>query len=189
MRLYLEGSVSLPGTLKAAGNLRNSNRSRSTALLSQWAYPWMQAQMRACLGGSAGDTRPWWAHYGRDPQPLGREHQEVLLVLEVPDEEVLLSDFHLWERHVLEGFYLAYTQREFDEWAASHPSHFTLCNHEDRAAMGRSWQRIFEWDQPTKFDLTWQKMGHQVQACFEVLRWDEVQEVVENPLSDLLDRT
>lgn len=90
----------------------------------QHAYDWLCGQMRLRLPNTPENAKyPIWAWYqweGTRKRPDMRTSHKVLspsgtpivlLTLEVPDEEVLLSDFDMWHS-TLGNHYLALTEEE-----------------------------------------------------------------------------
>lgn len=89
-------------------------------------YDWMRVQMAKRIPGYQGHY-PWWAwqqYQPGKPKPdlrirdlhcFDRGTPAVRLELDVPDHEVLLSDFIMWN-HVLNNGYMAYSETEYDAW-------------------------------------------------------------------------
>ncbi|MGC4044603.1 MAG: DUF3841 domain-containing protein [Armatimonas sp.] len=102
-------------------------------------YDWLAGQMRARVGPPPPGVRwPVWA-WEKKPDLrsyLGRNNKEpyVRLTLEVPDSDVLLSEFEDWH-FVLWNSYLALTEAEADA-----NENATLAERET------SWERIFDLD-------------------------------------------
>lgn len=138
-------------------------------------YRWMMAQMKQRIPGYAGHY-PWWAWQKYLPDRARPDLRtvrtwcrgpHVLMKLDVPDDEVLLSDYDAWHA-VLNRMPITDTEAEYDElWKRlSRPDE----NFEPLLQAG--WERIF--------DLEGWK-GHWmyaeepiVQACFETLRLENV---------------
>jgi hypothetical protein len=95
------------------------------------------------------------------------------LGLEVPDGEVLLSDFELWH-FVLNQHHLPYDQDDADAWDARHPGPSREYDAATRSELQASWDRLLTIEQGA-FDHAWVgQVGRNVQATFEVLRWSNV---------------
>lgn len=143
------------------------------------AYDWMRGQMARRIPGYGGGY-PWWAWIQWDPsrpRPDLRARANhyfapgtpsVRLELELPDVEVLPSDFELWH-FVLNNGYLGWSEAE-DEWWDQLPS-----AQRSRAALERSWERIFALDHP-QVDPAWlgTPRAEHIQGVFEVLRARDV---------------
>ena len=140
------------------------------------AYDWLVSQMECRIGAApAGVRYPIWAWYtldGKNEKPDLRKtefryyrEEQVCIELEIPDQDVLLSDeeWHV----VLNDWYLA-NDEDFDreyEWFKALPES------EQEAAKQKSWERIF---QVFKEDGTSAKY---IQATFWELRLEYVKSV------------
>ena len=143
------------------------------------AYDWMRGQMARRIPGYCGGY-PWWAWVQCDPARArpdlrARENHyfapgtpSVRLELDLPDAEVLASDFDLWHC-VLNNGYLGWSEAEDDWWHRLPEAQRT------RAALERSWERIFALDHP-QADPEWigNTQAERVQGVFEVLRARDV---------------
>ena len=96
------------------------------------AYDWMRALMRRRICGYKGPSM-WWAWHtihgiqsSRPDLRSRRWHWDppgstwARIGIDVPEEEVLLSEFHLWHAP-LNRTYCSYNEAEHDEWWARHP--------------------------------------------------------------------
>lgn len=147
----------------------------------QTAYDWMRKQMAKRLPDYQGHY-PWWAwvqwEAGR-PRPdlrARRLHggfepgsQCVRLELDVPEREVLCSDFGEWHI-VLNDGYNSLNEAESDAWYQLPPEQQT------REAQEASWERIFDLEH-TGADPEWAGESGRIQAVFEVLRLADVRRV------------
>lgn len=114
------------------------------------AYDWLRKQMSQRIGPPpTPEAYPIWGWYqyeGRSGKPDMRRFRNDLraagpaglwrLKLEVPDEQVLLSDFDLWH-FPLNRWYLSVSEEDYD-------AHDT-CTQEE---MEKSWELIFHLDMP-----------------------------------------
>lgn len=146
------------------------------------AYAWMRRQMALRLPHYEGHW-PWWA-WARPPcghaRPDLRERQLyhngwpmgtacMRLELDVPDTDVLLSDFDMWHA-VLNISPLVSSDEEWDAIEA-------LPEPEQRSVKEATWPRLFALDEPP--NPFWDGTDRQrtVQACFETLRLADVRDV------------
>lgn len=162
---------------------------------ANYAYRWLANQMGRLIGPPPeGVEYPIWAWYkqqGRhDGKPDMRQSHHikgrrcVRMKLDVPDWEVLLSDFDGWH-HVLNYWYLSQDEAddgEFDAWIASLGVDFQdignwdLCSSElsqVRAKVESSWERILGVRQEDdRWLFPWKKRT--IQATFWALRLEYV---------------
>lgn len=94
------------------------------------------------------------------------------LTLEVPDAEVLLSDFDLWSGMVLNDHPVSLTEAEYDAWDALPEEQRT------RQAQEQTWVHIFDLER-WEGDPAWlgSREAECIQATFEVLSHRDVVEV------------
>jgi hypothetical protein len=145
------------------------------------ASRWMHRQMQAHVPGFGG-RYPWWGWARPKPDLRHAGHlphgaSGVRLGLELPDEEVLLSDFDAWHV-VLNRGYLALSEADFDDFYRR----FEMAVSDPRAwpplepwhtAIVSSWERIFDLDALAS-DPDWCGPAIHVQATFECLRLRDV---------------
>ncbi len=148
------------------------------------AYRWMADQMRERICPPPGRSKyPLWAWkqwFGRDKPdlrssghlPPGTKGHR--LEIDVPDSDVLLSDFGLWSIVLNRGF-LSYTEKEYDAFhrqleKAGHSGLWPFPEpHHTRTV--ESWQRVFDIHrQPSD----WWGAGESIQATFWRLNIDQV---------------
>ena len=145
------------------------------------AYAWMRAQMAQRLPHYAGHW-PWWA-WARPPAGRSRPDLRarwayhngwpagtacVRLGLDVPDAEVLLSDFDMWHA-VLNNSPLVASDEAWDAIQA-------LPEDERQGAREATWPGIFAVNEPP--NPYWHGSDAPIiQACFEALRLADVREV------------
>jgi Domain of unknown function (DUF3841) len=142
---------------------------------------WMQQQLQKRLSSYRGHY-PWWAfvryhhqHYHGPAWPVGT--RLARLDLDTPDDELLLSDIHLWDNVVLQGDPLVASQQEWDAiQQLSAPLRWTNIE--------QTWERIFRVSgPPDDIARAWstprgaRKPRVYVQACFETLRLSDVLKV------------
>lgn len=133
------------------------------------AYQWLCRQMEKRIGPPPHpDVFPVWAWHtwegGSGKPDMRRYRSEVeapdgcwRLTLEVPDDQVLLSDFDLWH-FPLNGWYLALSEKEYRTSSADYKE--------------KSWERIFQLDLPANDWCVSEKKS--IQATFWTLTWDMV---------------
>ena len=146
-------------------------------------YRWMAEQMRSRIGISPfGVKYPIWAWHTRDwkhkkPDLRGCGFAEkgircVCIELEVPDQEVLLSDFDAWH-WVLSDSYLAEAINE--EENEKEEAWFEALDAEKQNEVKiTSWNRIFNLE---LVDNKWMTRGAYIQATFWVLKKEYVRKV------------
>lgn len=164
------------------------------------AYDWMRVQMHKRIAGYGG-RYPWWAWhtvYGRRKVDLrdrnffhwkGAHDYRLRLELNVPDGEVLLSDYDHWHA-VLNACTMGWREGiGFHYWHTIPLSvreerammrHFEAMSYQERAAFCmKNWERIFLLNYPKRrkeCGWGWGPAGQSqnIQACFEVLRLNQV---------------
>ncbi len=102
--------------------------------------------------------------YGRNGQPL------VCMEIEVPDTQVLLSDFDSWNLVLCDGL-LSDTEEESDRLDALYES---LSPIQQKEMKHRNWERVFD---IAPFENEWAYRGKWVQANFWVLTKDMIRNV------------
>lgn len=147
------------------------------------AYDWLADQMRNRVGSPPpGVTYPFWAwhtlewkHKKLDLRTMAFRYYSdpsVCMELEIPDDQVLLSDVDAWNL-VLNDAYIgdATNQDELDEewdWIESLP------DEEATALKRQSWDKALD---VSPFDDGWTVRGSFIQATFWELRLDDVRGV------------
>lgn len=140
------------------------------------AYEWMAEQMRRRIGGPPpGCTAPVWAWKAwfsskrakpdlRHAGHLPRGTVAFRVQIEVPGDQVLLSDFARWVA-ILNNGWLADNEAEFEAWERNPPA-----DHRE------SWERVFELERgDPEFWDDFHKRG--VQATLWQLEWAQVRDV------------
>ena len=144
-------------------------------------YRWMSDQMTKRISpppdGVAFPVWAWhtmsWKHKRPDMRRTEfRSHQRpfVLMEIEIPDKDVLLSDEELWH-YVLSDWYLsdADNEAEFDE---DFKRLELLSEEEKRQEKEESWKKIFAVSPP--INNGWKRIGCYIQATFWELRKEQI---------------
>ena len=147
------------------------------------AYDWLVTQMKERVGSPPeGVTYPVWAWYAQKSQhqkpDLRTERwcygnggeKYVCLEIEVPDEQVLLSDFDLWH-FVLNNHLISETETEDTELEKIYES---LSPEKQFEMKYENWKRVFD---VSPLDNEWMRRGEWVQATFWVLTKDMIRKV------------
>lgn len=115
-------------------------------------YRWMMGQMARRLPGYRGNYPVWvWVRPKPDLRSsclLPRGERGVRLTLKIDPARVLVSDFFAWHA-VLNRSYLCLDDDEWDWWTSVTPPgpvDVETLAPDVRAAMERSWERIFDLD-------------------------------------------
>ncbi len=153
------------------------------------AYDWMAGQMRQRIGEpSIKDIKyPIWAWYQYDSakskKPKRSYHYikegvSVYMEIEIPDNEVLLSDFMNWH-HVLNQWPLTNLKRidkkiDLLEKEAGRSLYFDDCPVEIQKEIEKSWEAIFDLDRRDKDVGRTHKRNRSIQATFWVLKPENV---------------
>lgn len=147
------------------------------------AYDWLVGQMEYRIGRRPnGVSYPIWAWHTRDwkhKKPdlrnigLGNKGEKsVCIEVEVPDNQVVLTDFDVWH-FVLNKWYFDDSYSE-EEWEKLHAKYDRL----DRDVRGKvkiqSWQKVFD---VSPFQNEWCQRGRYIQATFWVLYLKDVKDV------------
>jgi len=161
------------------------------------AYEWIAEQMERRIGKRPKpDMYPLWAWYQwrdathrkpdlRSPDHLAPGTRGVRLACEIPNDQILLSDFMLWH-HALNYGYLSLSQAEEEAFEAElalrgviHTYEEPLSDPISHQKILDSWQRIF--DLESGGDPDW--LGDQrqeekaIQGTFWQLSLDQVREI------------
>ncbi len=142
------------------------------------AYDWLAQQMAVRVGPPPdGVLYPIWAWHtidGKNQKPDLRrsgyksyDARPVCLELQIPDNQVLLSNFDAWHIVLNDGYYFDYTNEEEadiqDAWFDSLPPD------EQTNVKTKSWEKIFDIFSPNA-----DSEGFYVQATFWELRLEQV---------------
>lgn len=139
------------------------------------SYNWLVEKMTEKIGKPENVVLPWWAYYKscgvrdltlKDLQYFGTPGKEyMLLELEVPDNEVVLSDLDAWH-FVLNNWWLDGSLNE-EEWDKNNEWIESLSPEERQKVKTESWNGIFDIE---PFENDWMSKGQSVQATFWILR-------------------
>ena len=147
-------------------------------------YKWLAKQMKKHIGPPpdgvtfpvwAWHTVNWknkrpdmrWAEFRSEPRPF------VLMEIEIPDGDVLLSDEELWH-FVLNDCYLSDAENE-DEYDEDRKRFELLSEEEKQKEKEESWERIFAVSPP--IDNGWERAGCYIQATFWELHKEQIVKV------------
>ena len=146
-------------------------------------YDWLVRQMKQRIGPPPEQvTYPVWAIYQQDDKrrkpDLRRERWEVgcdgerfaCIEIEIPDRDVLLSDFDAWCM-LLSDFLISDTEQEDRCLEAQYEA---LSPSEKRRMKEKNWERVFDLS-PLNSD--WMRRGYDIQATFWELRLEQVRDV------------
>lgn len=146
-------------------------------------YDWLVRQMKQRIGPPPDKvTYPVWAWYqqqGKHRKPdLRRERWEVgcdgerfaCLEIEIPDRDVLLSDFDAWCM-LLSDFLISDTEEEDRCLEAQYEA---LSPSEKRRMKDKNWERVFDL---SPLNNGWARRGYEIQATFWELRLEQVRDV------------
>lgn len=146
-------------------------------------YDWLVRQMKQRIGPPPEQvTYPVWALYQQDGKhrkpDLRRERwafgcngeRFACLEIEIPDRDILLSDFDYW-CIILNNGLLSDTEQEDrcleTQYEALSPS-------EKRRMKEKNWERVFDL---SPLDNEWMRKGYDIQATFWELRLEQVRDV------------
>lgn len=146
-------------------------------------YDWLVRQMKQRIGPPPNEvTYPVWALYQQDGKhrkpDLRRERwacgcngaRFACLEIEIPDREVLLSDFDYW-CIILNNGLLSDTEQEDRCLEAQYEA---LSPSEKRRMKEKNWERVFDL-RPLNND--WMRKGYDIQATFWELKLEQVRDV------------
>ena len=147
------------------------------------AYDWLVKRMKEKIGlPPEGVEYPVWGWYiqnGEHKKPDLRSERwcygnggetYACIEIEIPDEDVLLSDFDEWHC-VLNRFLVSDTEEEGEQQDAYYE---TLPEDEKRSYMEKNWERIFD---ISPLENGWTSRGKWVQAVFWELKKDQIRKV------------
>lgn len=145
-------------------------------------YDWLVEQMKKRIGmPPEGVTYPVWAWYqweGKRKKPdLRRERWECglrgdiyyRLTIEIPDEQVLLSDFDMWSIILLHGL-LSTTEAENTQLEKRYNA---LAPEEQKSMRDKNWEGVFD---ISPLHNEWMTRGESIQATFWELRREQIKE-------------
>lgn len=107
-----------------------------------------------------------WDYTRRCPKPdspafLRRTEDKVLLTLEIPDEELVLTDFDAWQIVMMGGYLMGAEDGERQEQLEAYLD--SLTEQDYQKEMEKSWQRVFYSDTAELDDIY---LGRYIQATF-----------------------
>ena len=146
-------------------------------------YDWLAEQMKARIGtppeGVVYPVWAWYAQRGKHHKPDLRSERWtngsagdkfVCIEIEVPDEQVLLSDFDSWELVLLDAL-ISETEAEDHELDRFYQK---LSLEKQREMKYRNWERVFD---ISPLNNDWILRGWWIQATFWVLTKDMIRKV------------
>lgn len=146
-------------------------------------YDWLAEQMKARIGtppeGVVYPVWAWYAQRGKHHKPDLRSERWtngsagdkfVCIEIEVPDEQVLLSDFDSWELVLLDAL-ISETEAEDHELDRFYQK---LSSEKQREMKYRNWERVFD---ISPLNNDWILRGWWIQATFWVLTKDMIRKV------------
>ena len=149
----------------------------------EFAYDWMSRQMTERIGTAATPfTTPLWGWVQWDGEAKkkpdlrtvrsgpGRDWKYALLECEIPDDELLVSDFDAWHC-VLNDAPVTNSDRESAEIQRQEEA---LSSAEYWSLVEKTWSRIFDPDSLSE-DHWGAKQNRSLQASFWQLRMDHIQ--------------
>ena len=157
----------------------------SLSSMSEWKneYDWLVRQMKVRIGmppeGVEYPVWAWYRHDGKRSNPdIRRErwrlgpkgNRYVCLELDVPDREVLLSDFDAWSIILLHSL-ISFTEEEDN---ILNERYETLSAEAQLLMKEKNWERAFEL---TPMDNGWFRKGDTIQATFWELRKEHIRKV------------
>ena len=149
----------------------------------QVAYDWLAGEMKKKIGDPPTGVKypvwAWYKHYSEHKKPdlrraeYGRKSEKMVsMEIDIPDEQVVLSDEELWH-FVLNNSYLSRAENETD-YNNDMQQFEVLPESEKQAETVRSWQTIFDIE---PVDTEWFKKGRSVQATFWELKAEQIRKV------------
>ena len=146
-------------------------------------YNWLADQMRRRIGPPPEGVRyPVWAYQRWDKDRLkpdlrsirwfwgGKSNTFYRLEIDIPDEQVLLSDYWAWSVMLNDGL-LSYSEEEADELDRLYAS---LSPEAQKEMLFTIWERVFN---VTLTNNEWNGQGEIVQATFWELRLEQIRKV------------
>lgn len=146
----------------------------------QKGYGWLAKRMEEKIGKPEKASYPWWAWYkrhGKHKKPDLREagyaekgERCVCLELEIPDNEVVLSDFDLWWFCIFDRWFPGNVD---DKELNEREERFKCLDKDEQERLKlESWETVFD-TEPDQYGR-----GSWVQATFWELRFSDVKKVV-----------
>lgn len=146
------------------------------------AYDWLVEKMKEKIGEPpVGVEYPVWAWHTYDWKRKSsdlrsrqgyRGQEMVRMEIEIPDNEVVLSDFDAWH-NVLNKWYAIDCDNE-EEYDREYEKFEKLSPEEQKRVTIESWDKIFDL---TPIDTDWIKNGAYIQATFWKLNKNQIKKV------------
>ena len=147
------------------------------------SYDWLIPEMEKRIGKRPkGVSYPVWAWHTRDWQHKKPDLRQagydtpgtkcVCIELEIPDNQVVLTDYDIWH-FVLNSWYFDGSYSE-EEWEKLHAKYDRLNKDVRERIKIQSWQKVFD---VSPFENEWCQRGRYVQATFWVLYLKDVKDV------------
>lgn len=144
-------------------------------------YNWLVAQMKKRISPPPeGVSYPVWAYYRWSRTKMKpdlrairwfwglKNNKFVRLEIEIPDDEVLLSDFDGWAGIILNNGLLSNTEEEDKELNGIYAS---LSENMQKEFRAKNWERVFD---ISYFENDWISRGETIQATFWELKKEQV---------------
>ncbi|WP_286078073.1 DUF3841 domain-containing protein [Thomasclavelia cocleata] len=146
------------------------------------AYDWLVKKMHEKIGEAPLNIKyPVWAwhtwNWNRKKPDLRCPHAQrgrelVCMEIEIPDEDVVLTDFDSWH-YVLNKWHHNYATND-EEWDAQDAWFESLPPDEKKRELEKSWENIFNLE---KIDNDWTMQGAYIQATFWKLSKSQIRKV------------
>ena len=183
MRLWTIQPVEIYEQIKRDGRYTFDYEKSDNARDFAKQYKWLEHEMFARgIEKSHPDDSLVWAWYiygGRRHKPDlrhsaydARGTKSVCMEIEIPDSQVLLSDFGSWH-YVLNNWYLGNSENE-SEWEKEQEWLDSLLPGERQKQIESSWQKVFD---IAPYTSNWRSNGQYVQATFYNLFLDDIKKV------------
>jgi len=117
-------------------------------------YKWMMSQMEKRIPGYTSGTYPIWVWRRRvnrnEGALLPKGAKGVILTLDIPDEQILWSDFGTWD-FVLSSYPVTESEEEFEEFLKD----------EESFPVEETWDRIFDFEFLRSMEESWGKLDEE----------------------------
>ena len=186
MRLWTVQPVEVWDILQKQGYFI-CNPEKSDYISTDWGfkepYDWLVNQMELRIGKRPHRVQyPIWAWHTRNWQHkkpdlrtigLGKKGEKsVCIEIEIPDNQVLLSDYNAWH-YVLNKWWFDDSLSE-EDWEKKHEWFDSLPYTIQNKIREKSWERIFN---ITPFKNDWVSNGRYIQATFWILYLKDVKNI------------
>lgn len=134
-------------------------------------YKWMMSQMEKRIPGYTSGTYPIWVWRRRvnrnESALLPKGTKGVILTLEIPDDQLLWSDFETWHS-VLSSYPVTDSEDEWEEFLKD----------EENFPVEDTWERIFDFELLRSIDDYWGKLDEEwIQGVTPRITMDMVKKV------------